>query len=376
MNTTYLTARQLRDALQLRDLTDPAAGPHAMQMLVSAIVTALTRRWSVPARWLRPSPLVAIEDNYDRLGFSREAVTRDARYSRYVSPSLMLRSHTSAAMPSQLRSIDPRAELDELVVVPGLVYRRDAIDRTHVGEPHQLDLWRLSSRARLDADDLDEMLGLIAQVVLPGSQWRTVPASHPYTVGGRQLDVLVDGAWLELGECGMVAPALLNQSGLDARVWSGLAAGVGLDRALMLRKAITDIRFLRSTDPRIQSQMLDLARWRPVSSLPVISRDISIVIGAEDDDETIGDVIRAALAERIDDLEYVRVLTRTSYHDLPDRARQRLGLSPDQINALVRIVIRPLTRTLTDDEANVLRDRIYLAVHQGPQKEVIAEPAQ
>ncbi|GAB3911658.1 hypothetical protein GCM10027613_50490 [Microlunatus endophyticus] len=72
MNTTYLTARQLRDALQLRDLTDPAAGPHAMQMLVSAIVTALTRRWSVPARWLRPSPLVAIEDNYDRLGFSRK----------------------------------------------------------------------------------------------------------------------------------------------------------------------------------------------------------------------------------------------------------------------------------------------------------------
>lgn len=375
MNTTYLNAHQLRDALQLRDLTNPADGPHAMQSLVTDIVTALTGRWSVPDRWIRSSPLVAIEDNYDRLGFSREAVTRDARYSRYVNPSVMLRSHTSAAIPPLLRSTDPRSDLDELVVVPGLVYRRDAIDRTHVGEPHQLDLWRLSSRARLGADDLDEMLGLIAEAVLPGSEWRVVPTGHPYTIDGRQLDVLIDEEWLELGECGLVAPALLNQSGLDARVWSGLAAGIGLDRALMLRKAISDIRVLRSTDPRIESQMLDLARWRPVSSLPAISRDISIVVGAEDDDETIGDVIRTALAERVDDLESVSVLARTSYDDLPDTARQRLGLGADQINALVRIVIRPLSRTLTDDEANVLRDRIYLAVHQGPNKELITEPA-
>jgi phenylalanyl-tRNA synthetase alpha chain len=376
VDTTYLNARQLRDALQVRDLTNPAHGPHAMQVLLTDIVTALTHRWSIPDRWIRSSPLVAIEDNYDRLGFSRQAVTRDARYSRYVSPSVMLRSHTSAAMPPLLRSTDPRAQLDELVVVPGLVYRRDAIDRTHVGEPHQLDLWRLSSQARLDTDDLDEMLGLIAEAVLPGSDWRTVPTGHPYTIDGRQLDVLVDKEWLELGECGLVAPALLNESGLDARVWSGLAAGIGLDRALMLRKAIGDIRVLRSTDPRIESQMLDLARWRPVSRLPAISRDISIVVNAEDDDETIGDAIRIALADRVDDLESVSVMARTSYGDLPDAARRRLGLGPDQVNALVRIVIRPLSRTLTDDEANVLRDRIYLAVHQGPNKELIAVPAQ
>lgn len=78
------------------------------------------------------------------------------------------------------------------------------------------------------------------------------------------------------------------------------------------------------------------------------------------------------MANQIDDVETVTVTARTDYDTLPEAARTRLGLTRDQVNALVRIVLRPLHRTMTDSEANILRDRVYLATHQGPHLELIA----
>ena len=146
---------------------------------------------------------------------------------------------------------------------------------------------------------------------------------------------------------------------------------MGLDRALMLRKGIDDIRTLRSTDPRIQTQMSDLSRWRPVSTLPAVRRDISIVIAADQDDETIGDKIRDSLADRIDDIETVTVMARTPYAELPVAAKDRLGI-PTRTSERTCPHRHPTTHhTLTDDEANQLRDQIYLAVHEGPNLELI-----
>jgi phenylalanyl-tRNA synthetase alpha chain len=90
----------------------------------------------------------------------------------------MLRSHTSASIPSLLRALDPAGSTDELWAIPRLVYRRDSIDRTHVGTPHQVDLWRVSSRADLNVGDLQNMIASLVEAVLPGAQWRAVPAAH------------------------------------------------------------------------------------------------------------------------------------------------------------------------------------------------------
>ncbi len=369
---SYLTSTELHDALTIRDLSNPDHGPHAMQHLLHHVVQDLRGNWDVPDRIIRDSPLVSVSDNYDRLGFSAADVTRDQRYSRYLSPTVMLRSHTSASIPSLLRSLDPTRSLDELWTVPGLVYRRDAIDRTHVGTPHQVDLWRLSSKDALNANHLQEMVASLAKAVLPGADWRTVPAVHPYTRDGLQLDVRLDGEWLELAECGLMAPQLFQDAGLDPGHWSGLALGMGLDRALMLRKGIPDIRLLRSSDPRIQQQMLDLSPWRSVSHMPSISRDISIVVSADMDGELLGDKVRTALGDRAEDLESVELLALTAHHELPAAARDRLQTIAGQANALIRLVLRPLGRTLTHPEANQLRDDVYLALHEGPVKELIA----
>lgn len=379
---TYLSPAQLNSALSLRDLSDPDAGPHSMQLLLADVVAALERLWGVPSRTHRLNALVATADNYDRLGYSPDDVTRDSRYSRHVSPTVMLRSHTSAGIPALLDSL--RGELghyDELHVLPGLVYRRDAIDRIHVGAPHQVDLWRLKARGLLGPSDLDAMMAAVVEAVLPASdlQWRSTPARHSYTAAGRQLEVLVtqpDGRreWLELAECGLVAAPVLRGSGLDPRRWAGLALGMGLDRALMLRKAITDIRLLRSGHPNVQSQLLDLAPYRPVSAMPEIRRDLSLVLdsGPEADVELLGDLARTALGADADVLAALEVRSVTPTAELPPAAVERLRMAPGQVNVLVRLVLQPLDRTLTDREANALRDRVYVALHRGEVLELIA----
>lgn len=192
----YLTPTELQSALALRDLSDPAAGPHALQLLLGEVTAGLEQLWHVETSTHRISPLVATADNYDRLGYSADDVTRDSRYSRHVSPTVMLRSHTSAGVPALLDSL--RSELghyDRLHVLPGMVYRRDAIDRTHVGAPHQVDLWRVKARGLLGPAELDRMMAAVVEAVLPSSRypdvrWRATPANHSYTAGGQQLDVL------------------------------------------------------------------------------------------------------------------------------------------------------------------------------------------
>lgn len=366
MSTTYLTPDQLDRDLALRDLTDAGAGPHAVQQLVDLAANALTRAWDCEQRRCPGPRVVAVADNYDNLGFTGDAASRDVRYTRYVSPDRMLRSHSSAMIPPALRALADDPSDDVLLVCPGIVYRRDAIDRLHTGTPHQLDLWRISRRPLGNAD-MDDMTRVLIDALVPGSQWRAEGRVHPYTLDGRQVDVDAGAEWVEVWECGLAHPDVLARAGLDG--WHGLALGLGLDRFLMLRKGIPDIRLLRSTDPRIAAQMLDLDPYRPVSALPAVVRDLSVAVAADDEVEELGDRVRDALGDDAEAVEEVALLTVTRYDDLPPSAIARMGLSSDQKNLLVRVVLRPLERTLTEQEANALRDRIYAALHQGARQE-------
>ena len=363
-----LTPRQLARDLDIRDLSDPANGPHAMQELVALAVSALTSAWDLdPAagvRWCRGPRAVPVADNYDRLLYAADDVTRAVRYTRYVDEQTVLRSHATAMVPPALRRVaaDPAAD-DVLLVCPGIAYRRDVIDWQHTGTPHQLDLWRVSRRGSLTEADLDQMVAVLHEVLLPGMPARQEPRVHPYTRAGRQLDIGTDRGWVEIGECGLAHPEVLGRAGLAG--WTGLALGLGLDRLLMLRKSVPDIRLLRSPDPRVAAQMLDLAPYRAVSSRPAVRRDLSVAVAADEDTETLGDQVRDALGPDADAVESVSILSRAEIADLPAAAVARIGMRPGQSNLLVRIVLRRLDRTLTDAEANDLRDRIYAAIHQG-----------
>jgi phenylalanyl-tRNA synthetase alpha chain len=366
MPQQILSPEAVAHALAVRDLTDPAQGPHAVQQVLGAAVAALAGAWGCPARIERAHPVIPVADNYDRLHYRSDGAARDARYTRYVSSHEVLRTQTSAMIPRLLRRLarEPHAPADVLLACPGVVYRRDAIDRLHAAEPHQLDLWRVRRGAPLGPADLDELIARVAAAVAPGRELRAVPAEHPYTVAGRQLDVRVDGAWVEIGECGLALPALLAEAGLPEDA-TGLAMGLGLDRLVMIAKGLPDIRLLRATDPRIAAQLADLAPWRPVSRHPPVRRDLSVAVDGAAGAEDLGDRVREALGPRADGVEAVEVLSETPCEALPAAACARMGMAPGQKNVLLRVTLRALGRTLTDAEANALRDAIYAAVHRG-----------
>ena len=303
---------------------------------------------------------MTVTDNYDRLRYEADAVTRERRYTRYVDSGHMLRSHTTARIPALLDALAAQPDThDVLLSVPGICYRRDAIGPRHVGEPHQIDLWLIRcDDPPLAEGDLTAMIGAAMEAVLPGRHWQTVPNAHPYTLAGRE--IYVDE--VEVGECGLAHPEVLAPLRRGA---TGLAMGLGLDRLVMLAKGIDDIRLLRSADARVSAQMRDLAPYRPVSAMPATRRDLSIAVASDLDIELLGDRVRELLGDAAGAVEEVGVLSETPYEDLPDSAHERMGIRPGQKNVLVRVVLRDLDRTLTATEANVLRDRIYAGLHEG-----------
>jgi phenylalanyl-tRNA synthetase alpha chain len=359
---TTLTSEQVAHDLAIRDLTDPIEGQHALQLLIDDATAALRSSWGCDVRTVRGPRVVPLTDNYDLLGFPQAAVTRDARYTRYVDDGHMLRSHSSALIPPALKALAHDHGDDVLLVCPGITYRRDAIDRLHTGTPHQLDLWRIST-TELGDGDMDHMIETLSGALAPGLRYRCESREHPYTRSGRQVDVWVDGEWIEVWECGLAHVDVLRRAGLEGH-W-GLALGMGLDRLLMIRKHIPDIRLLRSADPRVGSQMLDLEPYRVVSKFPSIRRDLSVAVDERDSAEDLGDRVRHELGDDVDVVEEVTILSETAYSVLPRAAVERLGISKGQKNVLLSVIIRPLEHTLNDDDANRIRDRIYRALHEG-----------
>src|SRR5687767_9386199 len=97
-----IDSAQLCSALALRDFTDPAQGPHAMQLLLDQVVAALAARWGCAVRVHRALPVVSARDNYDRLYYPPDGVARDARHTRWLGADVLLRTQTSAMIPPLL----------------------------------------------------------------------------------------------------------------------------------------------------------------------------------------------------------------------------------------------------------------------------------
>jgi phenylalanyl-tRNA synthetase alpha chain len=186
-----LTPEQLARALALRDLADEAQGVHTVHLLVRQLVAALQASYGLAAEVHRGSRIVSVEDNYDRLYYPPDGAARDSRYTRYVGPRHVLRKQMTAAIPGALHSVPPGTR-DRLLLAPGIVYRRDRVDRLHCGEPPQMDVWLLCRR-RVGRQDLLELIDTILQTAVPGRGYRTVAAAHPYTVRGLQVDILDQG---------------------------------------------------------------------------------------------------------------------------------------------------------------------------------------
>ncbi len=205
--------------------------------------------------------------NFDALNFPRDHPAREMQDTLFVAPEgsgLVLRTHTS---PVQVRTLLQRG-VPVYVVAPGRVYRADALDATH--SPVFMQLEGLCVDAGITMAHLRGTLDAFADAMFgAGLRTRLRPSFFPFTEPSAELDlqcfhcrgastlpggdpcrVCGSEGWIEVGGCGIVNPAVLVACGVDPDRYSGFAFGMGLDRTLMARNGITDIRDFYEGDQR------------------------------------------------------------------------------------------------------------------------------
>ena len=366
MSSHLISKERLANTLAIKDLSDPDNGIHAINLVVRKVYDYLLAKKNWPKPEVRRAhPISSVTNDFDRLYFPPDSLNRLPRYTRYLDEKTILRTHTTAMIPDILKEIQTKDIEDYSVLCPGLCYRRDVVDKKHVGEPHQMDIWRIKKgEPRLEREALIELIESVLDATITGAKYRANEVNHPYTINGLEVEIMVNGDWLELLECGEAHPQLLLDAGLNPEEYSGLAMGIGLDRMVMLLKGIDDIRLLRSDDPRIKQQMEHLHSYQSVSKYPPIRQDISVSTSLETSEEDICEKIQDALQEDANTVEEISILSETPFEQLPPQAIERLGIKPNQKNLLVRIVLRSHERSLTHEEANHMRDLMYRAIDE------------
>ena len=205
--------------------------------------------------------------NFDALNIAPDHPARTMQDTFFVeSPDsgVVLRTHTS---PVQIRALLER-DLPVYVVCPGRVFRTDELDATHTPVFHQIEALVVDEGITM-ADLKGTLDHLAASVFGEGLVTRLRPSYFPFTEPSAELDLqcfACRGAsvnnpdapcrtcssegWIEWGGCGMVNPRVLEACGVDSERYSGFAFGMGLERTLMFRHDITDMRDMVEGDVR------------------------------------------------------------------------------------------------------------------------------
>jgi len=366
MKKEIMSPDRLAASLAIADLSDRKNGVHAVNLVVDKIRLALKVAYpDTSVEEVRINPEVSVENNYDNLLFPTDNAGRSSRYTRYVNANTVLRTHTSAAIPSWLKQAAQGKIDDAIVVLPGMCYRRDVVDKTHCGEPHQMDVWRIKSgQSRFGRSDLLGLVETILYGIIPWCEYRANEVQHPYTINGLEVEALVNGSWLEVLECGEVHPTILKNAGLDSENYSGLALGMGLDRLVMIIKAIDDIRVLRSSNPRIKQQLVNLDKFITVSDQPQTKRVLSYSTSMDKTEEDVCEEIRDELglnAVYLEEIKYAEI----PYRGLSDKARGNLGIRPDQKNIVATLTFRSLTGSLPRTQVNEWMQKLYPKLNEG-----------
>ena len=199
--------------------------------------------------------------NFQALNIPENHPARDTQDTFYITDKILLRSQTS---PVQARTMEVQKPPIR-IISPGRVYRSDAMDATHSPLFHQME--GLVVDKGITMGDLKGMLETFArQEFGEETKVRFRPHHFPFTEPSAEVDIscfmcggkgcrLCKGeGWIEILGAGMVHPNVLRNCGIDPEVYSGFAFGMGVERILMLKYHVNDIRLLYENDVRFLHQ--------------------------------------------------------------------------------------------------------------------------
>ncbi|OGS01444.1 MAG: phenylalanine--tRNA ligase subunit alpha [Elusimicrobia bacterium RIFCSPLOWO2_12_FULL_59_9] len=200
--------------------------------------------------------------NFEALNIPPEHPARDMHDTFYVgADGLLLRTHTSPVQIRKMLNSAPPVR----IVVPGRVFRHEAVDASHSAVFHQVEGLYVDRDVTM-VDLKGTLLNFARAMFGARTQVRFKPSYFPFTepsvevdvqcllCGGGGCAVCKQSGWLEMLGAGMVHPNVFRAVGYDPSAWKGFAFGIGVDRVAMLRYEISDIRLLYQNDLRFLTQ--------------------------------------------------------------------------------------------------------------------------
>ena len=199
--------------------------------------------------------------NFEALNLPPDHPARDTQDTFYITDNILLRTQTSSVQVHVMEQQKPPIR----VISPGRVFRSDAIDATHSPLFHQVE--GLVVDKGITMADLKGTLELLMQRLYGDDcKIRLRPHHFPFTEPSAEVDVMCYNCYgkgcrlckgegyIELLGAGMVHPKVLEGCGIDSNVYSGFAFGLGLERIVMRRYNIQDMRLLFENDYRFLEQ--------------------------------------------------------------------------------------------------------------------------
>lgn len=289
---------------------------------------------------------------FDLFDFAKDHPARSESDTYYVDEKNVLRTHDTVMWYYYLNNpeIKERAKNNEAMGVfcYGKVYRKDEVDRHHMNVFHQMGGLYLvpDSQKMLTIDDLKDALSLIVKSLFgPDVVFRFNVDTFPYTDPSLEVEVQINGKWIEILGGGMPKKIVLKNFGIEG--YNGWAFGFGLERLGIIKMEIPDIRIFWATDPRITSQLKNIDnKYKEVSKYPETSRDISFIIDKNINLNNYYEIVRDFAENLIEEVKLV------------DEFENEAKFGAGKKSYTFRIVYRSPERTLTSEEINKIQEEI------------------
>ncbi len=197
------------------------------------------------------------ENNFDLLNVPKDHPSRDMQDTFFIKgiEDKLPRTQTSAHQVPYMKGKVEKGEIPFRMFSYGRVFRNEATDATHEASFMQVEGLAVQEKGGITLGHLKWTLENFLKEIFGGEvKMRLRPGYFPFVEPGVEVDVFFGGRWVEMLGAGMVHPKVLENAGLDSDKYAGFAFGVGIDRLMMARHAVTDIRLSYQGDLRFVNQ--------------------------------------------------------------------------------------------------------------------------
>jgi len=310
--------------------------------------------------------IVTVEEDFDVLNTPKDHPSRRETDTYYIDENHLLRTQMTVMWPYYLRhkgimeKLEKEGELG--LMASGIVFRKDEIDKKHFPAFHQIDFLYICKKDKtvITQKDLEDVqVEAVQSIFGKDVEYRFLVDSFPFTNPSIQIEIKWQDQWMEITGAGLVHSQVFKNFGINPEDYNGWAFSFGIERLAMIKMDIPDIRTFWSEDPRITEQFKDInSKYKEVSKYPAVVRDISFVIDkninlnnyyelVRDEAENSGPVVNGERST-------TGVIEQVELVDQYENEEKW----PSKKSYTFRIIYRSLEKTLTNEEVNIVHNRI------------------